>query len=99
VFVVLARYRTTAEHARTVAGLLVPLAAASRAEPGNRGYEVLVQADDPCAFAIVEHYVDRAAFDEHVGSAHYGEIAAARIRPLLIERQVDFWAELPGTDT
>jgi (4S)-4-hydroxy-5-phosphonooxypentane-2,3-dione isomerase len=97
VFFVLARYRTSPENAATVARLLVPLAEASRAEPGNRGYEVLVHADDPCAFAIVEHYADRAAFDAHLASAHYNDIAAAQIRPLLTDRQVDFWAALPGS--
>lgn len=96
-FVVIARYRTTPEHAPAVAELLVPLAEASRAEPGNRGYEVLVHADDPCSFAIVEHYADRAAFDAHLATAHYNEIAAAQIRPLLTDRTVDFLAPVPGS--
>ena len=96
-FVVVARYRTTLEHVGEVAALLVPLAEASRREPGNRGYEVLVEADDPCSFAIVEHYADRAAFDVHLASAHYTGIAAAQVRPLLTERAVTFWnALVPG---
>ncbi|MGQ0844072.1 MAG: putative quinol monooxygenase [Sporichthyaceae bacterium] len=96
-FVVIARYRTSVEHAATVAALLVPLAQASRLEPGNRSYEVLGSAEDPCEFRILEHYLDRAAFDAHLESAHYNEIAVAQIRPLLTERQADFWTELPGS--
>lgn len=94
-FIVLARYRTTAEQAPAVTALLLPLAEASRAEPGNVSYEVLVNVDDPYAFAIVERYADRAAFDAHLASAHYADIAVARIRPLLTERTVDFWSDLP----
>lgn len=96
-FVVVARYRTAPEHAGTVAALLVPLVEGSRAEPGNRGYDVLVGLEDPCSFTIVERYVDRPAFDAHLSSEHYTGIAAARIRPLLTDRTFDFWTELPGT--
>lgn len=96
-FVVIARYRTEPENAAKVAELLVPLAQGSRTEPGNRGYEVLVGAEDPCEFRIIEHYVDREAFDAHLTSAHYNEIAVAQIRPLLAERQFDVWTEVPGS--
>jgi quinol monooxygenase YgiN len=40
-FVVIARYVVAPENQERVRQLLVPLAAASREEPGNRGYEVL----------------------------------------------------------
>ena len=96
-FVVIARYRTAAENAAAVRELLVPLAAASRTEPGNRGYEVLESAADPCSFAIVEHYADREAFDAHLASAHFADLAVVRIRPLLLERTVDTFAEIPGS--
>ena len=96
-FVVVARYRTTQEHAPAVAALLVPLAEASRAEPGNRGYEILGAVDDPCSYGIVEHYADRAAFDAHLASPHYNDIAVAQIRPLLTDRQVTFFTPLPET--
>ncbi len=97
-FVVVARYRTDPAETGNVATLLVLLAKASRAEPGNRGYEVLTSTDGPDAFAIVEHYADRAAFEAHVASAHYNELAVARIRPLLLERVVEFYAEIPGSE-
>ena len=96
-FVVIARYRTEPENAAAVAELLVPLAEASRAEPGNRGYEVLVDRDDACSFAIVEHYADRAAFDVHLTTDHYTGIAVAQVRPLLAERTVDFFSAVPGS--
>ena len=93
-YVVIARYRAAAGRADEVAALLVPLAQASRAEPGNLGYEVLRSPEDPDRFAIVEHYLDRRAFEAHIASEHYTGVAVARIRPLLAERTVDFFAPL-----
>lgn len=96
-FVVIARYRTDPQNAAAVAELLLPLAAASRTEPGNHGYEVLVSQHDPGSFVIVEHYPDRHAFDAHLASPHFNDIAVARIRPLLADRVVEFFDEIPGS--
>jgi quinol monooxygenase YgiN len=96
-FVVIARYRVAPENQERVRQLLVPLAAASRDEPGNRGYEVLNDLEDPAEFRIVEHYVDRVAFDAHMNSDHYHEIGVHRIRPLLSDRQFATYEAVPGT--
>lgn len=92
-FVVVAHYRTDRQNTATVRELLLPLAEASRTEPGNRGYEVLESLDDPGLFVILEHYADRAAFDAHLASPHFADLGVARIRPLLAERTVEFLTE------
>jgi quinol monooxygenase YgiN len=97
VFVVIARYRVEPENQERVRQLLVPLAAASREEAGNRGYEVLNDLEDPAEFRIIEHYVDRAAFDAHMTSEHYHEFGVHRIRPLLADRQFATYEAVPGT--
>jgi quinol monooxygenase YgiN len=96
-FVVIARYQVAPENQARVRQLLAPLAAASREEPGNRGYEVLNDLEEPGEFRIVERYVDRAAFDAHLNSEHYHDIAVHRIRPLLTDRQFATYEAVPGT--
>jgi quinol monooxygenase YgiN len=97
VFVVIARYRVESENQDRVRQLLVPLAAASREEPGNRGYEVLNDLEDPAEFRIIEHYVDRDAFDAHMSSEHYDEFGVRGIRPLLADRQFATYQAVAGT--
>lgn len=96
-FVVIARYRVDPANQERVRQLLVPLAAASREEPGNRGYEVLNDLEDPAEFRIIEHYVDRAAFDAHMASTHYEKFGVQGIRPLLADRQFATYEAVPGT--
>jgi quinol monooxygenase YgiN len=96
-FVVIARYKVEAEHLDRVRQLLVPLAAFSREEEGNRGYEVLEDRDNPGEFRIIEHYVDEAAFKAHMASDHYHDIGAHKIRPLLADRQFATYEPIPGT--
>lgn len=60
------------------------------AEPGCVGYEIFQSVDGPTQLVLVERYVDRAALDAHTRSAHYQELVAERIRPLLTDRQVHF---------
>jgi quinol monooxygenase YgiN len=96
-FVVIARYKVEAEHLDRVRQLLVPLAAFSREEAGNRGYEVLEDLEEPGEFRIIEQYVDKAAFETHLASDHYHDIAAHKIRPLLADRQFSTYRPIPGS--
>ena len=48
-------------------------ARATRLEVGNLRFDVLRDADDPCAFQLYEVYVDRDAQQAHLGSAHFKE--------------------------
>lgn len=44
---------------------------ASTREPGNRRFDVLQDAEDPCRFVLYEAYVDEAAAKAHKQTAHY----------------------------
>ncbi|MCB1774131.1 MAG: antibiotic biosynthesis monooxygenase [Gammaproteobacteria bacterium] len=44
---------------------------ASTREPGNRRFDVLQDAVDPCRFVLYEAYVDEAAARAHKETAHY----------------------------
>lgn len=43
----------------------------TRAEPGNRRFDVLEQNDDPTRFVLYEVYEDETAFAAHQKTAHY----------------------------
>ena len=45
--------------------------ASARDEPGCRRFDVLEPAGEPDRILLYEIYDDRAAFDEHLRSAHY----------------------------
>ena len=45
--------------------------AGSVAEPGNRRFDLLQEAADPCRFVLYEAYADEAAAMAHKGTAHY----------------------------
>jgi quinol monooxygenase YgiN len=68
---VIARLVAKPEHQADVALALGPLIAGSRAEPGNRRYDLFVPADGSPAFHIVEVYDDAQALQAHRDSAHY----------------------------
>lgn len=52
-------------------------ARASRAERGCRQFDVCVAPEDPSRLFLYEVYVDRAAFDEHLQTAHFAAFDAA----------------------
>ncbi len=87
--VVIARWQVAEEAIDEVLALLPALRQRTLEEPGCLGYEVLRGLDDGQRITIVERYRDRAAIDAHRDSAHYRELVAARIVPLLRDRQVE----------
>lgn len=74
---VIARLVAKPEHRSQIEQALGPLLAGSRAEPGNRQYDLFVAADGGPVFHIVETYVDAAALQAHRDSAHYRAYRAA----------------------
>jgi quinol monooxygenase YgiN len=64
--------------------------AATRAEAGCRDFVALRGVEDPDSFVLYERYASREAFEAHLASPHYEDIAVAPIRPLLSERTVEF---------
>lgn len=43
----------------------------SAREPGNRRFDLLQSADDPCKFILYEAYVTAEDAADHKGTAHY----------------------------
>jgi quinol monooxygenase YgiN len=69
-------------HADVVAGLVSQLVVDVRAEPGNLAFDAWVRSERPCEFVVFETYRDRAAFEDHLGSAHSIEFNR-RLTPLV----------------
>ena len=61
------------EHAVDVEKELRHMVDATRKEPGNRRYDLMREAREGKgpALHLYEIYVDRAAFDSHIASAHF----------------------------
>jgi (4S)-4-hydroxy-5-phosphonooxypentane-2,3-dione isomerase len=89
--IVVARYRAQPDQADEVARLLGRYSPLVREEPGCLGFAAARSRTEPAEFVLHEHYSDQDAFDAHVASTHYAEIARDRIRPLLAERAVEFY--------
>lgn len=59
------------EHVADLEAELRHMVSASRAEPGNRRYDLLRRSDGAPGFHLYEIYVDEAAVQAHRESAHY----------------------------
>ncbi|MCA8095200.1 antibiotic biosynthesis monooxygenase [Burkholderia anthina] len=59
------------EHAPAVEAELRSMVAASRAEPGNRRYDLFREQDGSAALHLFEIYDDQAAFDAHLASPYF----------------------------
>lgn len=86
-FVVIAHYRANAGAEDAVADALRHMIEPTRAEPGNRRYEVYRSPEDPAVFALCEEYDDAEAFAAHVRSAHFVRWLKDGVLPLLSSRQ------------
>lgn len=86
-------YRVTAhyytDNAHEVLPLLIELAKASRTEPGNTGYVVAQNIEDDGHFVITETYNTESDFAAHRETAHFQEIGAGKIIPLLKDRVIE----------
>ena len=87
---IIVRYQAIAGNGDQVATLLSRHTAATRAEPGCREFVALRGTEDPDSFVLYERYESREAFDAHLASPHFSDIAVARIRPLLRDRILEF---------
>ncbi len=71
--------------------LMIANARRSRSdEPGCGQFDVSVDASRPATIFLYELYDDRAAFDEHLASAHYKAFAAAT-RTMIVSRSITTW--------
>jgi quinol monooxygenase YgiN len=86
---VIARYTLSEGKEDAVLALLATLASASRSEPGNLGFDVYRQADDPRGVVLLERYASREAFAAHRETPHFKDLVLGRIVPLLDSRVVE----------
>lgn len=71
---VVATLQARPEQAAALAAVLAELARTSQEEPGNRRFEVHVQADDASRLVCIEQWDSAAAADAHMAGPH---VAAA----------------------
>lgn len=89
---VIARYTLAPGNEDAVLALLPELAEASRAEPGNLGFEIYRSVEDERSVVLLERYASKEAFAAHRESAHFKELVLERIVPLLERRVVELYA-------
>ena len=65
-------------------------------EPGCRQFDVCFGKDDPNACFLYEVYDDRAAFDAHLGMAHFKSFDA-EVAPMLDGKVVKIFELVQGT--
>ena len=80
------------EDADKAEALFRELRAASRAEADVIAFEVGRGQEDPNIFALWEVYKDRAAFDAHKATDHYGRLVTNGVRQLAKARSGDLLA-------
>ena len=86
------------EHAGDIAAALGPLITASRAEPGNRRYDLFGAADGTPGFHLIEVYADHDALEAHRRSAHYQAYRAAAAAWLVEPPRVTVLVALDAVD-
>jgi quinol monooxygenase YgiN len=86
---VIAHLNIEAGEEDAVLAALPKLIAISRTEPGNISFEGFRSVENPCQCLLVECFVSRAAFDEHLASVHYKEFALDYIVPRLEGRTIE----------
>jgi quinol monooxygenase YgiN len=88
-FYVFADYTFADEVTQDDLAVLAELAASSRAEQGNVGFEVLLRIGEPKRVLLLERYVDAVAFEAHRASNHFDELVVQTIIPRLESRVVE----------
>lgn len=53
---------------------------------GRRALQVLRDPEDPSVFVLYERYADKAGFEAHRASAHFGKWLKGEVLPNLSER-------------
>ena len=94
VYVVVARYLVMEGRDEEVAAHLREMAPHARSEAGCLHYAANRSAEEPRRFLLFEQYRDEAAFRAHTETEAFRRIVLAKIRPLLAERNVEFYEAL-----
>ena len=85
-FVVIARYRIKADCVSQVRAALGQMLEPTRAEPGCLAYDAYTDPEDTAVAVLVERYVSKAAFEDHLASEHFGRLVRGIVLPGLAER-------------
>ena len=80
-------YRARAGASEAVIAAMREAAARASEEPGCLVYRFHQSVDDANAFLVYEAYVDEAAMEAHLETAHFREIVQGRVNPLLESRE------------
>lgn len=92
---IVVKFRPKPEHAEKWPALMEPFTAATRAEPGNRGFDWFRHTEDPGLYVLIEAFADGAAGEEHVSSEHF-QAAIAQLAAFLAETPEIIHVEVPG---
>ena len=87
-FQVVVRYTVQPGEIGAVVQLLGEMAAATRAEEANLGYEFFQGVDNPAQIVILERYSDAAGFAAHRDYEHFQRIGVSQIIPRLESRAI-----------
>lgn len=79
--------------------IILRLAEASRAEPGNLFYQPHRDPADGRVFFFYEQYADQAAYEAHYESEHVRELAMEAAFPLLADRERAIYEPLTPRDS
>jgi quinol monooxygenase YgiN len=94
-FVVIARWTTRPGEEVAVRRILEEMTALSAAEPGCRLYQAAGDPSNARDFTILEIYDDEAAYQAHLESDHFGQLAAGNALPRLANREREFYETIP----
>lgn len=87
-YVITVSFTVKPEHVEAFAGAMETQAGTSlEDEEGCVQFDVCTDPDDPTLFFLYEIYVDRAAFDAHLASAHF-ETFDATVAPWIASKTV-----------
>jgi quinol monooxygenase YgiN len=93
--VVIARWTAHPGEEATVKRILEEMTAPSAAEPGCRLYQPAGDPSNARAFTILEIYDDEAAYQAHLDSGHFSQLAAGDALPRLASREREFYQTIP----
>ncbi|HEY4439802.1 MAG TPA: putative quinol monooxygenase [Candidatus Elarobacter sp.] len=80
-------YQIPDDRADEVERMFAELGAASRAEPGNVGYEVMRGGDGArSTFVLFEKWRDQAALDTHMAEEHFVRLGVNGVRKIALSR-------------
>jgi (4S)-4-hydroxy-5-phosphonooxypentane-2,3-dione isomerase len=93
-YVITVQFTIDHEHLERFLPLMFENARRSREEePGCRQFDVCVDPQRQGIVFLYELYVDRAAFDDHLASAHYQKFAM-ETKAMILDRDVHPWQRI-----